>query len=191
MPRSLLSTRKVRAGGINAVRRGMALQEPWTFPAGSYSFIVPETGDWQFVGWSAGANGSAGSPSASGAYFELTRRLTVDAVVVIDVSAVGSTDTTVTLPDGTSATATRASGATPGAASGGDVNLAGSAPETAGSGDGGGASGTGMGGGAPGQLPFRGGSATTSHATGHGAGGGDSGAFNAAGHGLVQAMRVR
>jgi hypothetical protein len=158
--------------------------EPYVFPAAAsaYSFVVPYTGEWKFVGWGAGGAGTAGSgPGASGGYFEISRSLRRGTVVTI-TAGLNTADTSVVLP-GATATATRGNNATAGAATGGDVNLAGTAgpgvgnPGTAGLGTGGGAGGgAGGGSGAPANLPYRGGEGGPSAAVGGvGAGAGEPG----------------
>jgi hypothetical protein len=133
--------------------------------AGAYSFSPPASGKWKFVGWGCGGGGLAGtSGGASGAYVEITRFLTKNQVVTISV--VSGADTVIAMPDGTVATAGKASAAVAGAASGGDVNLAGTAGVLSGNGNPGLGTGGGLGGtvttniggaGAPANLPFRGG----------------------------------
>lgn len=142
------------------------------YTPGSYTFTAPQAGWWKFVLWGAGdSNGNA----TSGAYSEYTVFLGVNqnvALVVATANTLASAlDTTATFPSGKVVTAGGA-GASPGAASGGDVNLAGSASGAAGSGTGGGAAGSGNGAGAPANLPYRGGAGSGGSGQGHTPGGG-------------------
>ena len=179
---------------------GNLAQEPFTFPPGTWTFTPPKAGYWKFVQWGVGGSVSTVG-NASGAYTEYTRFLTSAqsvALVVGIYAGVGTVDTTATFPDGYVVTAGKATGATPGTASGGDVNLNGSAGTAGstsatganGSGTGGGAgaanSGTNDGGaGAPANLPYRGG------AGGASPGGGASQASQAVGNGLILAVFVK
>lgn len=162
-------------------------QEPYTFGGGTtYSFSPPVAGLWKFVGWGAGG----GNGGASGSYFEITKYLRTTDVVAIVTGVTGVSNTTVTFPDGAVATAGRADpSTTPGTATGGDVNLAGSAPEVSGLGTGGGTAVAGQGAGAPANLPYRGGSGSTGQGLAPGGGGG-AGAF-AGGSSAVIASLVR
>jgi hypothetical protein len=177
--------------------------EPYVFPGASsaYSFVVPYTGEWKFVGWGPGGSGSPSGGGGSGGYFEISRNLVRGQVVTITAGIAAVSDTSVALPDGSTATATRANGATQGAGSGGDYNLDGSAgvaagtnPGNAGLGTGGGAGGTagsGSGGsGAPARLPYRGGRGGVGSGTGGvGAGSGEQGVATIPGaSGLVLAV---
>jgi len=154
-----------------AARKKQIFQEPQEFPnAGSFSFSPPRPGRWKFVGWGPGGDGNNGATAgASGAYIEVTRYLTRKDVIAIVVGAVGS-DTTITFPNAVVVTAGKASAAVAGVATGGDVNINGTAGVVTGtingnpgSGTGGGTGGTatlgpGSGGaGAPGRLPYFGG----------------------------------
>lgn len=148
-------------------------QQPFYYPPApsAYNFTPPTGGHWKFVLWGmGGTNNSIGN--ASGAYIEVTRELSTAQTAVINVPqfSVNASDASVTFPDGTSAIAGNASGATPGVATGGDVNLNGTAGTAGGtSSDGGHGLGTGGGvggihastndggAGAPANLPFRGG----------------------------------
>lgn len=163
----------------------------YQYTPGIYTFTPPQAGLWKFVLWGAGGgcfNGTSGQAAGSGAYCETNRRLDPAQNVTIIVGA-GSTNsggaTTVTFPDGTVVSAgggvTGNSTGVGGVASGGDVNLAGSAAGQAGGGTGGGTSaGTTSGGGAPANLPYRGGSGGAANASGQSPGGG----AGAAGPGL-------
>jgi hypothetical protein len=168
--RPSIAARKVnpsRAVGGTAVQPYNCARKP-----GGWTFQPPTAGLWKFVGWSAGGNGNATDGGASGGYFEITRRVSLlDTVTIMvsDPASTAGTTTSVTFLSGTVATATRASGMTAGTATGGDVNLQGTAgttanPGTAGSGlgTGGGAGGVSLGSyapgaGAPANLPYRGG----------------------------------
>jgi len=175
MPRSIASQRVGRrrvAGKSIAARHGLTnLQSPHQFPPGSYTFVVPKSGYWKFVIWGPGATFGAGGTDGggSGGYCEITRALLSGQSASITVARSGS-NSIVTLPDGTVVTAATGTLAGGGAATGGDVNLSGSAGGAAGGnnagaaglGTGGGAGGLGGGGGpggagAPANLPFRGG----------------------------------
>lgn len=185
--------------------------EPYTFPAAAtaYSFVVPYTGKWKFVGWGPGGESGLTESGGSGGYFEITRPLRRGSVVTITAGykeGATRTNTIVVLPSGETATATRATNTTAGTATGGDVNLAGSAGLSssgangnAGLGTGGGPGGTGSGGtepggaGAPANLPYRGGQGggfgATPRSAGIGAGAGVSGAdAQSGGMGLVLAV---
>lgn len=164
-----------------------AATSPQQFPPGSYTFTPAVSGWWKFVLWGGGEGGGAVTGSGSGAYSEITKFLTASQTVAVVVGkgyddSSSATSSTATFPDGTVVTAGAASGATGGTASGGDVNLNGSAggnggAGSAGLGTGGGAAGTGSGGGAgaPANLPFRGGAgASTTIKQGRSPGGGGS-----------------
>jgi hypothetical protein len=212
-----IATAKGRKGPNSIARKQVArahstgpdLQQPYSFPASqtAYSFTPPVAGRWKFVGWAPGGSGSNTTSGGSGGYFEITRRVTPAHTIAITVGRQLLSDTSVVLPDGSTATATRGSGATAGAATGGDVNLAGTAGSgsgingVAGLGTGGGAGGTLNGGndggaGAPANLPYRGGvggnggGASGPEGTGPGAGGGRTGsaAQVAGGAGFVLAI---
>jgi hypothetical protein len=191
--------------GMDAQRAEPDQDEPHIFPAAAsaYSWTVPRTGKWKFVGWGAGGGGSPAGGGASGGYFEITRQLRRGAVVTITAGVASSSDTSVVLPSAT-ATATRANGQTAGTATGGDVNLAGSAgvaagsnPGAAGLGTGGGAGGaatSGSGGsGAPANLPYRGGAGGPGSGQGGvGAGAGEQGVATIPGQsGLVLAVLIK
>lgn len=186
-----------------------AATSPQQFPPGSYTFTPTVSGWWKFVAWGGGEGGSGVTGGGSGGYCEITKFLTTGQTVAVVVgkgfdASSSATSSTATFPDGTVATAGAASGATGGTASGGDVNLNGSAggnggAGAAGLGTGGGAAGTGSGGGAgaPANLPFRGGdgaSTTVRQARSPGAGaainpGGDN--RNNGGDGLIIAFLAR
>jgi|SRR5579859_2055141 len=188
-----------------AGRFGQAnLQQPFSFPAAAaaYTFSPPTSGYWKFVTWGAGGTGSNGTVAgSSGAYAEITKFLTPASKVSIVVPLSG--DTVLTFPDGTVVTAGKAAngGGSPGVASGGDVNLAGSTGGLTGShvgnpglGTGGGLGGPvalGSGGaGAPANLPYRGGDGGGSSVPGTGGGGAES-AGGVFGAGLVLAVFMR
>ena len=199
--------------GMSGRRQNPAQVEPYSFPAAAsaYSFTIPRSGKWKFVGWGPGGVGTAGAAGASGGYFEITRQLRKGVVVTITVGRAATSDTSVVLPDGTTATATRASSGTAGSATGGDVNLAGSAGSTAGTGvtgtaglgTGGGAGGAGDsatvdgGSGAPANLPYRGGQGGAGNIATSTAGVGAGGALGSGtsrlypGNGLVLAVVMR
>jgi hypothetical protein len=175
-----------------AVASSPDAQQPTHYPnPGTYGFAPPVDGYWKFIIWGGGGNGSAGVTSGgSGAYVEVIRHLTTaDTVTVIVGDA--RADSSVTFPDGRTATAGAGSGGTGGTATGGDVNLNGSAgvapgglPGNHGLGTGGGAGGPGTvgsgGAGAPANLPYRGADGGGSHAgIGPGAGTIDGGTLNA------------
>ena len=103
-------------------------------PASStaYTWVCPETGTYRFITKGPGASSNGvDEGGASGAHAEKVRLVRAGESVSI-VSGVNGVDTTVTFSDGYVVTAGKASGATPGTASGGDINLNGSAPGTAG-----------------------------------------------------------
>lgn len=155
--------------GMDGRKAGIARHEPFSFPVATspYIFIPPITGHWKFILWGPGGTYDTGSTAgASGAYVEITKFLIPTTPVTITVRS--TADTTVTFVDGTAATAGKASLAVAGIASGGDVNLNGTAGVASGThsgnpglGTGGGAGGAaapGSGGaGAPAMLPYRGG----------------------------------
>ena len=163
----------------------------YNFPlaeSGAYTFTVPTSGRWMFVGWGPGGLGSSGSKGgSSGAYVEVTRFLARGQTVSLSVNF--NADTVITLPDGTIAIAGKSApggGGAPGIASGGDVNINGTSSAVSGSGSPGGGTGGGPGGtptggniggaGAPANLPFRGGKGGGSLSiAGHGGGGVDVG----------------
>lgn len=203
---------KGRKGRFGIARRsighaypaGADLQQPYTFPASlsPYSFTPPVSGKWKFVGWGPGAS-TGGFGGASGGYVEVTRQLTTNQAVAIVAGFVG-TDTTITLPDGTVATAGKGA-SSGGTATGGDVNLNGSAGGNAvagspGLGTGGGAGGAapnnlGGGAGAPANLPYRGGEGASDAGAGSDRGGsvgsggcGVSTGLSSGGPGLVLAV---
>lgn len=170
------------------------------FTAGSYpAWAPPKSGFWKFVAWGAGGGSTSAAAGASGAYVEKTVLLIVTnrIAIVVGVGSSGnaSTATTIALPGVIDVTAGAGEqGNNPGLASGGDVNLNGSNPPSAGSGTGGGAAGaSGGGAGAPANLPFRGGAGTNGENDGHTPGGG--GTTNAlssrGGDGLVIAYFVK
>lgn len=181
------------------------LQEPFSFPSATtnYAFTPPKAGYWKFVGWGPGAQG-LGVPNgsgASGAYVEVTKFLTPAQTVAISVAQ--QADTVFTFPDGSTATAAKAAGMTGGLASGGDINLSGTAGSATGSlaggsglGTGGGLGGAAGGGasggpGAPANLPYRGGVGGTASATGPGVGGGLAENSTGFGTGLALAVFIR
>jgi len=188
------------------------------FPPGSHSWTPPEAGWYKFCAWGHGGIGNATGSGGSGGYCEITRSLAPGQTVTIVVGQCpfgsGATNTTITFPDGKVVTAGSTDGATAGTASGGDVNLAGTAGSTSitgasggsGSGSGGGAGGAGAAGthnggaGAPGVLPFRGGrggkgnassSESAQGATPGGGGGMPASGGEPGGDGLVIVQRVR
>lgn len=167
--------------------------EPFIFGSGAtYNWSPTKAGLYKFVAWGPGGVGSnVPTYGASGGYFEITKYVRTTDVVVIVTGVVGSSNTTIAFPDGTVATATRANGSTPGSASGGDVNLAGSNGESSGLGTGGGTATTGQGAGAPANLPYRGGNGTTGQGLAPGGGGGDTAASTQGGGSLVIAALIR
>lgn len=184
-------------------------QQPYTFPGyGSRTWSPPVSGSWKFVGWGPGANGGGGAGGSSGGYIEITRFLRTTDSVTIVTGRVSGTDTAVTFPNGDVATAARGGGGG-GVASGGDVNINGTAGTSSGAGATGGAgggTGGGVGGpgsgtddggaGAPANLPYRGGVGGDAALGGNGiggvgAGGGGNGTLVAGGHGLVLAVLIR
>lgn len=195
-----------------AFSTALDIQQPYVFAGAvaAYSFTPPAgfAGRWKFVGWGPGGGGANGANAGgAGGYFEITSALTMGQTVTITAGRPTFSDTSVVLPNGRTATATRGntnSGAA-GAGSGGDVNLAGTAGPAStgiagasGLGTGGGAGGAAGGGGdggagAPANLPFRGGqgaAGATPGGAGHGAGGGDSATLvnSIGGSGLVIAV---
>lgn len=145
------------------------------FPAGSVSWTAPKPGRYKFLLWGAGYGGASGQGNASGSLAVTTVQLAAGQVIAGTVALGGpgapSGNSSLTFPDGRSVVAGSATGvATPGTATGGDTNLAGSVGGSsggtdgiAGLGDAGGAGGIGNGidvgggGGAPGVSPFKGG----------------------------------
>lgn len=141
----------------------------------AYRWSPPTPGFWKFAAWGVGGN-IIGHGGASGSYGEITRSLSVGQTVSILVpswvSQLSAIDTTIIFPDGKTVIAGSAIGITPGIAQGFDLNLNGT-PGTAGGHAATGGAGQGTGGGqgapsssgsldggagAPGNLPFRGGS---------------------------------
>lgn len=201
-----------------ATRYGLTNQQtPYSFPPGSYTFTVPKSGYWMFVGWSAGSKFGSTYSGCSGAYGEITKALQAGQTVSIKVGpedGSATTNTILTFPDGNVATAVNAAVDTPGTSTGWDYSLDGSlggltsttSNGADGAGTGGGTGGTGSGaaaggGGAPGRLPFRGAKGGGFRATignfmragSPGGGGSDSTTNEAqvAGEGLVLALLVR
>lgn len=168
------------------------------YTPGSYTFVPPKAGYYKFVLWGAGDGSNPGG--ASGAYSEKTVFLTVaqSVPIVVGLGNAGAPggDTTVSLPGVAVVTAGGGNGATPGVASGGDLNLNGSTSGNPGLGSGGGPVGS-VGGnpaGAPGVLPFRGGGGATGPTlAGISPGGGGSAGASAwpGGMGMVIALFVR
>jgi len=149
------------------------LQTPYNFPPGSYVFTIPRSGYWLFIAWSAGSGLGSTNAGCSGAYGEITKALLAGQTVDVKVGpedGTSATNTILTFPDGTVATAVNAAADTPGTASGFDFSLSGSLGGAIGTSAGGG-QGAGTGGapggvgsgpnaggaGAPARLPFRGG----------------------------------
>jgi hypothetical protein len=144
-------------------------QQPYNFPPGTHTWSPPKAGYWKFVYW-GGGGGSFSASGGSGAYGEVTRFLTPAQSVSISVgmgghsSAAGQT-TTLIFSNGLQASASGGAndGGAGGTATGGDVNLSGSAGvssgsiSSAGQGTGGGTGGLNCGGGAPANLPYHGG----------------------------------
>lgn len=158
-------------------------------PPSSTTWTCPRSGYYRFAQWGSGGGGVGSTGGASGSHAQKVVHLNKLQTVAIVVPDNGSSaDCTVTLPDGRVVTAGSASGVTPGAASGGDINLAGSAGGTsggngaAGLGDNGGLGGIGNGStdgggaGAPGSGAYQGGTGCASSATprGNTPGGGGS-----------------
>lgn len=175
-----MSAKPTPIGGSKPIVGGTALGLPFsatvgyvaTYPSpGSFSFRPTRAGYYKFCGWGAGGGNDV---SGSGAYFEITEYLDPAKAVAITVglgTLNAGTATTVTLPSGRVATAN--GGLTAGAAvtaTGGDVNLSGSVAGAPGGGTGGGAAGDG--GGAPANLPFRGGDGGGTGRDGRAPGGG-------------------
>lgn len=164
-----------RAQGMGVPRKGGGVGYAANLSKGATAFVAPSSGRFKFHAWGGGWGGDGASGGASGSYLEITRNLAKGQVVAVTVGVAGSLstspgDTTLTFPNGSVATAAAgASRSTGGVATGGDVNLNGSAPGTGGgsgangSGTGGGLGGTGDGAsinggaGAPGVLPMSGG----------------------------------
>lgn len=184
------------------------VQQPYTFPPGSYTFTPPKPGFWKFVMWAAGGSGS-GSAGGSSGYAEYTRYLRANDSVALNVCAVQApSNTTAAFADGRLVTVTFGSAATAGAASGGDVNFPGNpggagtgADGLVGLGSGGGAGGTGDGvsvnggAGAPANLPYRGGRGGNFSGAGFGgspgAGSTATGGSSSGGAGLIIVALVR
>jgi hypothetical protein len=184
---------------------GKEATSPADFPAGTWSFVPPQTGYWKFVLRGCGGAGSSGSGAgASGAYCEVTRYLTTAQSVAIVVGTAFGPDTTATFPDGKVVTAGRASLAVAGVASGGDVNINGTPGVGTGNlnGNPGGGTGGGLGGvagvgagsggaGAPANLPFHGASGASVAIPGAGAGGAEIGSVSNPGQGWAVAVFVK
>ena len=181
------------------------------FPPGSYTFRPTKDGLWKFVLWGPGGAGTGGQAGGSGAYVEITKRLTMatgDVVQLVVGAPGGVTDTTATFRDGTVATAGHgidgnsggaggtasvvAYGFNPGAREAGSdpVTLNGSTGAAAGAGTGGGQAAAGAPG-APGVLPFRGGAGGASSSAGGSPGGGGNLVAQIGGSGLAIAYLVR
>lgn len=140
-----------------------------SYPAGSYTWTCPLTGFYRFAVWATGGQSSAGNGGASSGHSQTVKHIAKGAQIPIVVSTYGGGSSSVTFPDGSAVVVTSASAGTPGAASGGMINLAGSlggvgalasgADGLGGNGGLGGTGGisTGGGAGAPGYGPFRGG----------------------------------
>jgi hypothetical protein len=175
-----------------------SIEAPSYCASGTYTFTAPATGYYKFVLWGGGGggyNGGSGAGGSSGAYAEFTRLMTWGerATVVVGVPGPLSTpggDSSVTFADGKVVTAGGGGGGgtstTVGVASGGDVNINGSAPGlvggagNAGGGTAGGAGGSAIassfaGGGAPGNTPYKGGVGGTYQTIAPGIGGGGYG----------------
>jgi hypothetical protein len=161
--------------GTVAATGGGDQQQPYNFGTGTHTFTVPRSGFWKFVVWGEGG-GAAGADTkgaASGAYAEKTKRLSAGQTVTVAVPSNDTNNTVdgyngattiVTFPDATTVTCTggtRGASPTGGTATGGDVNISGSANNVVGGGtNGGGINGASQalnGGGAPANLPYRGG----------------------------------
>jgi hypothetical protein len=150
-----------------ATRFGQADQGAvFQYPPGTFTFRPNKAGYWKFVCWGPGGGedntGSAPVGSGSGGYVEYTRFMgpAETTTIVVAPPPIGAgVPTTVTFADGRVLSAGpgvgASSGGAGGSASGGDVNLPGSASGLAGLGTGGGAASQGAG--APANLPFRGG----------------------------------
>lgn len=162
---NFVGLRRRQLGGPSAVAASV-----FHFTPGFFNFVVPSTGLWKFVAWSAGAPAD-GTPSngASGAYGEITKRLQLGDTVNVQVSGgagnpAATVNTVLTFPGPITATLNDAQAAGGGVTQVGtatgpwDTSLNGSLPTVAGLGSGGGQTApTNSGGGAPGILPFRGG----------------------------------
>lgn len=165
-----------------------------------YTFTPPKPGFYKFVQWGGGGSGDGTGAGGSGAYTETTAFMSLGDKATITVGRADQ-NTTVVLPDGRTITAGAGigggAGGTGGVATGGDINLSGSAAGVAGLGSGGGLivnSGSSVGGGAPAVLPFRGGDGQGSinFGTGPGGGGwGPSATNTQAAAGLAIAVFVR
>lgn len=148
--------------------------------SGTNSFSPPTTGRYKFYGWAGGRGGNgAGDGGASGSYFEISKALSVGQTVMCSVGRGGWTSrpaeaTTVTFPDGTTATAAAPANVNDQAlATGGDVNLSGSRGGLASTGQAGGAGGGNSGGaGGPGAFLIGGGAGSPANAPMRGAPGG-------------------
>lgn len=186
------------------------------FPTGTVSFVVPYDGDYKFYLWSGGYHGDLVNGGPSGSYLEITKSLTAGQTVTGSVGrggkkTVSPTLSTLTFPDTSVVTAGVASGYYTGnraVATGGNVNLNGSlggqtpgAAGEAGLGTGGAAAGPGDGslisggGGAPANLPMRGGTSYALGTSGQAPGGGGSssdtnGEHTAGGSGLLIIEKV-
>lgn len=165
-----------RAPGVG-LRPASATASLASFPQGSHTYIVPESGEYEFVGWGpGGSGGSAPATGGSGGFFRCRRSLLKGASISIVAGTAGSSNTTVTLPNGSILTATRAAADVAGSASvtgssrGSDILRAGTAGNPAG---------TGAGAAPPGSSPYvaaSGGAENDPGSLGPGAGRGSQGA---------------
>lgn len=178
------------------------------FLPGSYTWTAPDSGYYRIAQWGTGNYGSAPNGGPSGAHAQTVVPITGGQAVAIAVSSgnmASPGDTTVTLPDGRVVTTTSASTTVPGTATGGDINLNGSAggvgvsgAGTAGLGTAGGVGGPGdattMGGGAgaPGYGYYPGGNGADGSTgfPGQTPGAGGRSGASLGGHGLVIIERV-
>ena len=153
----------------------------FNFPPGeTHHFTPPFSGKWKFVAWGPSDGGDGVSAScSSGAYLEKTAFVSTSQTVIITMPYERSV--TINIPGQPLCTAGIGILSGSPAATGGDVNLPGTLPSQMGQG-----SGAGPGyGGAPGILPFRGG---TANFTPGGAGGVDGNATGGDGFVIVVAV---
>lgn len=140
-----------RAPGVG-MRPASATASLASFPQGSHTYTVPESGEYEFVGQGpGGSGGSAPSTGGSGGFFRCRRSLLKGASITVVAGTAGSSNTTVTLPEGTVFTATRAAADVAGSAS---VTGTSRASDILRAGTAGNPAGTGAGAAPPGSSPY-------------------------------------
>lgn len=170
----------------------------YSYPPGSYTFIVPEIGKYRFIvrgGGGGGGSGGAGQGGSSGALIIATRYLVPNQQIPLVVApsqtgnGAGSASTVTFAPNDILTAGGGGEGFTPGPAgvatssNPADLLLNGSLANTAGRGNNGGAAGgVGSGGSSPGQDGYRGAvGATATNAPGGPGVGGGAGLFTSGG----------